>query len=146
MRTNTFAHLEALCEAKGIVCERRRGRIELTTPNGGTTAECESVAEALDTYRNDDTFSSLPFKLVSRTEQVRRVESCKSAPELYEYTVHNESGIAYRIQAASLTEACSGLSARHDGVPFTPMNVFSFCGTVLVNRSYIYGVRWDKVS
>jgi hypothetical protein len=62
-RTNTFEHLESLCHGKGIVCERNGRKIELTTPDGGTTAECDSVSEALDTYRNDATFSKLPIKL-----------------------------------------------------------------------------------
>jgi len=61
MRTNTFSHLEGLCRAKRIVCERIHGRIELTTPNGGTTAECNNVAEALDVVRNDSTFCDLPI-------------------------------------------------------------------------------------
>jgi len=63
MKTNTFRHLETLCAGKGIVCEKRGRKIELTTPDGGTTAECDSVAEALDTYRNDSTFSALPIQI-----------------------------------------------------------------------------------
>jgi hypothetical protein len=63
MKTNTFEHHESLARSKGIVCERRSARkIELTTPCGGTTAECATVAEALDTLRTDPTFSDLPIK------------------------------------------------------------------------------------
>lgn len=63
MRTNTYEHLEGLARAKGVNCERRGKKIELTTPGGGTTAECATVAEALDTMRNDETFSKLPIKM-----------------------------------------------------------------------------------
>lgn len=67
MKTNTFSHLENLCAGKRIVCERRGKVIELTTPCGGTTAECDSVAEALDTVATDPTFSKLPI-VMSRRE------------------------------------------------------------------------------
>lgn len=63
MRTNTFSHLFALADARRIVCERTGKRITLTTPDGGTTAECDSVAEALDTLRSDPTFAALPIVL-----------------------------------------------------------------------------------
>ncbi len=63
MKTNTFTHLEALCAGKGIVCERRGRKIELTTPCGGTCAECDNVRDALDTVRNDDTFAGLPIRM-----------------------------------------------------------------------------------
>lgn len=56
----TFERLQQACGLRGIVCERTRGKIELTTPNGGTTAECATVREAWDTYEGDTTFSSLP--------------------------------------------------------------------------------------
>ena len=64
MKTNTFEHLENLCRAKGIVCERySRNRITLTTPSGGTEAECKTVTEALDCIRHDETFCNLPVIL-----------------------------------------------------------------------------------
>jgi hypothetical protein len=67
MKTNTFEHLESLARSKGIICERRSVRkIELTTPCGGTTAECATVSEAFDTLRNDPTFSDLPIKAGSQ--------------------------------------------------------------------------------
>lgn len=56
----TFERLVSACGQHGIVCNKSRGRIELTTPNGGTTAECATVREAWDTFENDTTFSSLP--------------------------------------------------------------------------------------
>lgn len=65
MKTNTYDHLENLAASKGVVCERARSgrKIELTTPCGGTTAECDSVTEALDTMRGDPTFSNLPIQI-----------------------------------------------------------------------------------
>lgn len=63
IRANSFASLEALCSGKRIACERRGKKIELTTPDGGTTAECASLAEAWDTYRNDGAFCHLPIQL-----------------------------------------------------------------------------------
>lgn len=62
----TFDRLQSLCACRGIVCERTRGKIELTTPNGGTTAECDTVAEAYDTLNSDTTFSTLPILLRTR--------------------------------------------------------------------------------
>lgn len=70
MKTNTFKHLENLCAVKGIVCERRGRKIELTTPGGGTTAECESLAEALDTYRTDPAFSTLPVRIQAPAKRI----------------------------------------------------------------------------
>lgn len=67
MKTNTYDHLENLAAAKGIVCERRGRKIELTIPSGAVTAECDSVAEALDTMRGDPTFSDLPIKIHTLT-------------------------------------------------------------------------------
>lgn len=63
MKTNTYQHLENLAAAKGIVCERTGRKIELTTPDGSVTAEDYSVADALDTLRNDSTFSDLPIQI-----------------------------------------------------------------------------------
>lgn len=63
VRANSFASLERLCAGKRIVCERRGKKIELTTPDGSVTAECESLAEAWDTYRNDHAFCNLPIQL-----------------------------------------------------------------------------------
>lgn len=57
----TFERLVTACKLRGIICEKSRGKIELTTPNGGTTAECETVREAWETYEGDSTFSSLPY-------------------------------------------------------------------------------------
>lgn len=61
MRTDTFAHLEKLCQAKRIVCERNGKKINLITPDGSVNAECESLTEAFDTLKNDDTFAKLPI-------------------------------------------------------------------------------------
>lgn len=80
MKTNTFEHLESLCRAKRIVCERRGKRIELTTPDGGTTAECSTVTEALDTVRGDSTFAALPIVFAP------------ARPELYEYRLSSHTG------------------------------------------------------
>ncbi len=74
VRADTFEHLQGLCAGKGIICERRGRRIELTTPCGGTTAECSSIGEALDTYRNDPTFSDLPIQFRAQPE-VKRTPS-----------------------------------------------------------------------
>lgn len=63
-RADTFSHLEGLAWGRGVVCERYSARrIELTTPDGGTSAVCESVAEALDIMRNDSAFCKLPLKI-----------------------------------------------------------------------------------
>lgn len=63
MRTDTFAHLENLCRSKRIVCERNGRKINLITPDGSVNAECESLAEAFDTLKNDNTFAKLPIVL-----------------------------------------------------------------------------------
>lgn len=77
MRSGSFNHLQALCAGKGIVCERNRSktRIELTTPDGGTTAECESIAEAWDTYKGDPAFANLPIKMNRRHEDARGLQA-----------------------------------------------------------------------
>lgn len=62
MNKNTFKNLESHCYARGIVCERYGRKIEMTTPDGSTTAECSTVQEGFDTLQNDSTFSSLPIK------------------------------------------------------------------------------------
>jgi len=74
MRTNTFTNLQRQCQIKGVVCERSRGKIEMTTPDGGTTAECLTVAEAMETLHHDSTFASLPIKL-AKTGWQRQVEA-----------------------------------------------------------------------
>jgi len=62
-RAGSFYNLQQLCAAKGIVCEYKNSRvIEMTTPRGDTTAECETVREAFDTLRHDDTFAKLPIQ------------------------------------------------------------------------------------
>ena len=58
----TFKQLEIACKQKGIVCERTGRTVELTTPDGGTTAECETVGEAVNTFFYDHVFASLPVK------------------------------------------------------------------------------------
>lgn len=58
----TFTTLERLCAAKGIVCERRGRKIELTTPDGSVTAEADTVADAFADY-DSEPFRSLPIKL-----------------------------------------------------------------------------------
>lgn len=139
MKTNTFENLEKLCRGKKIVCERRGKKIELTTPCGGTTAECDSLAEAFDTYHTDPAFDKLPMHVFGPRHAPPVV-----APELYEYTFRNEGRICYTCTARSLTEACEMMTVRNE-IPFTPVNSFHFCGTVLVNKDYIFGVRWDTV-
>lgn len=79
MRANTFSHLEALASSKRIVCERTGKRITLTTPDGGTTAECDSVAEALDTLRSDSTFADLPIVLAKPMTQATPEETALAA-------------------------------------------------------------------
>lgn len=80
MKPNTFTHLENLCRAKRIVCERYGKRIELTTPDGSVKAECATVAEALDTVQNDSTFFSLPT--IASKPAAEKVET-------YTYTVRD---------------------------------------------------------
>lgn len=96
MRTNTFEHLQGLCAGKGIVCERRGKKINMTTPDGGTTAECESLAEAFDTLRGDPTFSDLPIKL-------------GKAPvvpmEVYVYEFRGQASVVKTVEAECLDEA-----------------------------------------
>lgn len=58
-----FHHLQADCRAKGVVCERSGRKVELTTPDGSVTAECDTVAEAIDAFHYDATFASLPVKV-----------------------------------------------------------------------------------
>jgi hypothetical protein len=77
MRTNTYSHLEALAASKRIVCERTGKRITLTTPDGGTTAECDSVAEALDTLSSDPTFADLPIVLRSQSTPEETAKQAK---------------------------------------------------------------------
>jgi len=62
VRTNTLSHLKNMCAIKDIVCEKTRGRIELTTPDGSTTAECATVEEALAELKGHP-FAELPIKL-----------------------------------------------------------------------------------
>ena len=65
-RTNTFAHLLALCSGKGILCERNGRTIELEAPGSGTTVICNSVSEALEEYRTEPLFTKLPIKIYGR--------------------------------------------------------------------------------
>ena len=65
-RTNTFAHLLALCSSKGILCERNGRTIELEAPGSGTTVICNSVSEALEEYRTEPLFTKLPIKIYGR--------------------------------------------------------------------------------
>lgn len=55
-KDGTFKRLQQECWVKGIVCERYGRKIELTTPAGGTTAVCDSVAEGFQTLLYDDAF------------------------------------------------------------------------------------------
>lgn len=87
MKTNTYAHLEKLCAAKRIVCERRGKKIELTTPDGGTTAECETVAEALDTFRNDPAFAALPSGGGSGSDDDLRSRFAGTTDDFREYII-----------------------------------------------------------
>ena len=73
MSARTFASLERLCAAKGIVCERRGRKIELTTPDGSVTAEADTVADAFADY-DSEPFRSLPIKL-ARTGWQREQEA-----------------------------------------------------------------------
>lgn len=62
MKTITrFQNLVNHCEARGIVCERVKKHIELTTPCGGTTAEVTTILDAWDTVTQDSTFCDLPL-------------------------------------------------------------------------------------
>lgn len=73
MSARTFALLERLCAVKGIFCERRGRKIELTTPDGSVTAEAETVADAFADY-DSEPFRSLPIKL-ARTGWQREQEA-----------------------------------------------------------------------
>lgn len=97
MRTDTFEHLQGLCAGKGIVCERRGKKIDMTTPNGGTTAECDSVAEAFDTLRGDPTFSELPLRLGKPAAIV--------ASEVYVYSFWSQAERIKQVEAECLDEA-----------------------------------------
>lgn len=86
MKTNTFEHLENLCRLRRIVCERRHSRkIELTTPDGGTTAECVSVADALNTLHSDTAFSSLPLHLPGTKANVDEKPAARRVREAEEF-------------------------------------------------------------
>lgn len=61
-RQTAFNRLVSKCNAQGIVCERFGRRIELTTPDGGTTAVCHSVTDAWAEYHNDPAFFALPLR------------------------------------------------------------------------------------
>ena len=56
-----FEKLESMARQRGIVCERNGRKIELTTPDGGVMAECDTVADAADTIRQDTSFNRLPI-------------------------------------------------------------------------------------
>lgn len=64
----TFERLQSICASKAIVCERRGRKVELTTPCGGTTAECDGVNDAYATLANDPTFHDLPIVLRKHPE------------------------------------------------------------------------------
>lgn len=72
MNTETFTHLENLCAAKHIGCERAsQGSplIKLTTPDRKITRFCKGVREALEVVRNDPVFSSLPLQFGNRNRE-----------------------------------------------------------------------------
>lgn len=125
MRTDTFEHLQGLCASKGIVCERRGKKIEMTTPNGGTTAECESVAEAFDTLRGDPTFSELPIKLGKAPQ-----------PDVYVYKFETQAKTVMTIEAESLDEAVTKF-----GDDYKIEAWFKTCA-VIKGRGMYFGVTW----
>ena len=112
MKTNTFEHLESMCASKGIICERRGRKIELTTPDGAITAECASISEALDTYRNDPTYSDLPIQIRTavaspspeRWEQIQRI---KRARERLGFTKTGEIALFHLDLAMKFLKRCT---------------------------------------
>jgi hypothetical protein len=125
MRTDTFEHLQRLCAGKGIVCERRGKKIELTTPSGGTTAECESVAEAFDTLRGDPTFSELPIKLAKAPKA-----------DVYVYKFETQAETIKTIEAESLNDAVTEF-----GDVYEIESWFKTCA-VIKGRGMYFGVTW----
>jgi hypothetical protein len=135
MRTNTFAHLEALASSKRIVCERTGKRITLTTPDGGTTAECDSVAEALDTLTGDPTFAALPIVLAKPAAPARPAE-------LYEYRLSNHTGETLQeCTAECLNEAAACFGLTIDRSFSTGANA----AVLRDMRGHSYLVTWRKV-
>jgi len=132
MRTNTYSHLEALASSKRIVCERTGKRITLTTPDGGTTAECDSVAEALDTLASDPTFSALPIVLAPARPA-----------ELYEYRLSNHTGETLQ----ECTAECLDDAARHFNMDINRNFPTGANAAVLEDSStgFSFLVTWRKV-
>lgn len=95
MRTDTFAHLENLCRSKRIVCERNGRKINLITPDGSVNAECESLAEAFDTLKNDPTFANLPIVLAKAPEAPKTPVDYHASLILAIDELHRKAGSQY---------------------------------------------------
>lgn len=131
MRIDTFEHLQGLCAGKGIVCERRGKKIDMTTPDGGTTAECESVAEAFDTLRGDPTFADLPIKLAK----------APAVPmDVYVYEFRGQASVVKTVEAECLDEAVARFG---DGYEIESW--FSGMATIKnKNLGLFFGVTWKE--
>lgn len=129
MRTDTFEHLQGLCAGKGIICERRGKKIEMTTSDGGTTAECESVAEAFQELRSDPTFADLPIKLAKAPVLPK---------EVYVYTFETQAETVKVIEAESLDEAVCIF-----GDIYEIESWFKSCA-VIKGRGMFFGVTWKE--
>lgn len=129
MPKDTYTRLESLCAGKGIVCERIGKRIVLTTPDGSVMVNCENLAEAFDTVRNDPTFSKLPIKLA------------KPAPaEIYEYEFRDTKTIRAVIKAETLNQACD---AKRQSKPFRTVYQFAYMAVVEYSDGETWGVTWN---
>jgi len=58
-RRTKWDTLSLACQLRGIAITRGFRRVIMHTPEG-VVAECRSIAEALETYRNDIAFHGLP--------------------------------------------------------------------------------------
>lgn len=138
MKTGSFEHLEQYCTARGIVCQRVGRTIELTTPDGGTTAEEPTLAEAWSTVQGDTTFSTLPVRPKPAPQPVRQ------GPELYRYSFYMANG-----PRASADMTASTLDEAAEKAGFTDFKrriAFKGFGVLIHNPSgATIGVKWEPV-
>jgi len=137
-RINTFSHFNGLCDSKRIVCERRGKKISLTTPDGATTAECDSVKDAMDTVRNDPTFANLPIVISQRRPVGEKMAATKV--ELYKYTFSNRNNFVFKTHAESLAEALEAFNQGRE--PYKVVR--EFVGSVVIEseKGISFGVVW----
>lgn len=133
MKTNTFEHLQGLCAGKRIVCERNGRKIDLTTPDGSVSAECESVAEALDVVGHDPAFCKLPIVL-----HAGPAKSSQPA-EQYEYKLSNQNAVINTTRAQTLNEALMNFGGGFEVEGW-------FHGVAMVKKGKdFFGVKWQPI-